>query len=42
MDGVTAVPNRSFGGLRHSQSLNNISSLTSPRKDYWASYKKVR
>jgi hypothetical protein len=42
MDGVTVAPYRSFGGLRHSQSLNNISSLSSPQNNHRSIFEKVR
>ncbi|CAF0747533.1 unnamed protein product [Rotaria sp. Silwood1] len=38
MDGVKVAPYRLLGGLRHSQSLNNLSTISSPRKNYWPAF----
>jgi hypothetical protein len=42
MDGVTGNAYRLLGGIRHSQSFNDISSLSSLRNNQWRLLNKVR
>lgn len=42
MDRVTVPSYRLLGEFRHSQSLNDISSIANPRKNQWLALDKVR
>lgn len=42
MDGLTASSNKPSNGLRHAQSLDNVSWVSSPRQKYWPAVDEVR